>query len=128
MENCCELFSAVPRFQVCGELLRSEPKSLLRLRSAEVTLESDPELCTDVRLPFSAVLHRPFVRSNDGGGGVWRCSRSSWLCCWAVIELVRLGTSGGTFLLLPLPLPPLPLPVLPLQLGVGVVLPPLGRI
>jgi len=44
------------------------------------------------------------------------------------MELVRLGTSGGTFLLLPLPLPPLPLPVLPLQLGVGVVLPPLGRI
>ena len=54
---------AVPRFQVMEVLFRSAlPPPALPLRSAEVTLESLPELWTEVRLPFSAVLHRPLGR------------------------------------------------------------------
>lgn len=46
-------------------------------------VESLPELCTELRLPFSTLLLRP----------LWRCSIDLEL-----IEEVRLGTSGGTFL------------------------------
>uniref|UniRef100_A0A182QP06 Uncharacterized protein n=1 Tax=Anopheles farauti TaxID=69004 RepID=A0A182QP06_9DIPT len=79
-------------------------------RSADAD-ESLPDDCTELRLPFSAVLHRPFGRSERLG-----------VCCppgGPVILLVRFGTSGGTFRPLALDVLPLLPPELPMPMPRG---------
>lgn len=77
-----------------GEPLCGSPSELSQL------VESLPELCTELRLPFSTLLLRPLCRCSIDLDD---------------IEEVRLGTSGGTLLLpaddrddLPPPPPPEP--------------------
>lgn len=63
-----------------GEPLCTSPSELSQL------VESLPELCTELRLPFSTLLLRPLLCLG---------SRSP---VRELIEEVRFGTSGGTFL------------------------------
>lgn len=64
-------------------------KSRTIQRSAVDALLSLPEDCTELRLPFSAVLQRPLVRLPP------RLRLDRFELLFVMIDEVRLGTSGG---------------------------------
>lgn len=67
-----------------GDPLWASPSELSQL------VESLPELCTELKLPFSTLLLRPLCRGSMD---------------LEVMEDVLFGTSGGTFFAEPLDLP-----------------------